>query len=722
MATHVEHVEQEQRETAAFTVWPDLEPLVEPLALHLPQVLRPAPGRPAVSNSRREMLRTIPPRDLALAVVRGVVTALLTPPTDTSRRPGRPVQEVGSAVGHHVLNAYLRAGHPGLTSRQAALYVAAMQEEGTLTPANMTGIGFHLLYALQHTTAPGLLAFHAPRRPSFRKDFRSDAAAARLSLAPEAVAHYGLSALRRLHVQRPMLAPPRPWSALQRGGYAYALADSVPLVRNVSALDADPTCPQVVYDTLNPLQETAWRINEGVLTVAQQLQERLTAEERLVLAEAADEAGQAALYFVHSLDFCGRIYPLGTYLTPQGPDLARALLCFANVCTITAQDGPALAALDRYGEQCLGSPLDPITVARIARGPVETQPVWWAAKKRWQYLAFCRERTALADAHAAGKPYVSALPVWQDALANGLQHMALLLRDSELAPLVSLMPNAPRDVYEDVATRMSAHLWATVRDFTKSMTSAEAGANHPAEELLAQYGGTITRDVAKMPTMLFGYGGTQRGIWDRFVEDRGLNAAEARSFTQAAWAVLTAGVMARAFQLRRWFRTVGWAIGQTGNPAAWIVPGTTFPAVQRNCFKAKEARLLFQWDSVTPPPRLRVFNGRRTTLDKSHHATSLAPNVIHSLDAAHLMLTVTQLPPGVSIGTVHDSFATRATEAATLERAFKSAFMTLYGDGQNPLQDLAQQFRRQCAKMPAPPEQGRLTISAAMFQAAKPLR
>jgi len=207
------------------------------------------------------------------------------------------------------------------------------------------------------------------------------------------------------------------------------------------------------------------------------------------------------------------------------------------------------------------------------------------------------------------------------------------------------------------------------------------------------------------------------------VEDTGLDAAEARSFVQAAWTTLKTGVTARAFELRRWFQNVGRAIGRTGKPAEWIVPGTMFPADQRHYFeKANDARLTFNWPGITPPPRVHVFNGLTKTLDESRHAMSLAPNVIHSLDAAHLMLTVARLQPGVSIGTVHDGFATCASEAAALEEAFVSALVALYGDGQSPLQDLAQQFGSQGAKVPAPPEQGTLIISAAMLKAAKPLR
>jgi DNA-directed RNA polymerase len=727
------NAEQERREAAVFTLWQDLEPLVGPLAHDLAHsdALARSGGQPQVSNVHREMLRTIPPRDLALATIRGVLISLRQPAWK-SLKSGQRVQEVGYTVGFYALLAYLRAGHAHLSRRQADRYIAALAEQGTLTVAHMTGIGFHLIYALQRTS-PELLQFHPPptargQSMKYGKHFRHPDASPRLSLAPAALAQYGAK-WRNLDVHRPMLIPPRPWSAAQRGGYGYALAESVPLIRNVSALDADPTCPPVVYAALNALQETAWRINTAVLPVARQLQAMLTKEERWIVDEATNEADSAALYFVHSLDFCGRIYPTGHYLTPQGPDLARALLTFANGCTITPtpEGDPAIAALEQYGRQCLDTVLDREQVQAIGHDPLGTQQLWAAAKKPWQYLAFCIERAALADAHDAGTPYVSTLPVWQDALANGFQHMALLLGDERLAARVGLLPsNKPGDVYDDVAELMTARLW----DFARSESYPEHHSvpkdlmmflPEPATDLLQHFGGKITRDVAKGPTMRFGYG-EDEGLEDSFAEEHGLDDDLNACFARALHETLQnpAGVTAKAVELREWFQAVGQAIAQTEKPAKWCVPGTRFPAGQQT-FKVKPVRMLFMWKGVKYP-RVRV-NVPVAKLSKQDHARSLAPNVIHSLDAAHLMLTVTQLPAGTSIGTVHDGFATCATMAPKLEQSLKEAFVGLYEAGQHPLDDLVEQFGHQSVEMPTPPERGALRLSASEdWCRAKPIR
>lgn len=39
---------------------------------------------------------------------------------------------------------------------------------------------------------------------------------------------------------------------------------------------------------------------------------------------------ESAIWFAHNLDWRGRVYPLATCLSPQGDELSRALLEFAN--------------------------------------------------------------------------------------------------------------------------------------------------------------------------------------------------------------------------------------------------------------------------------------------------------------------------------------------------------------------------------------------------------
>src|SRR6266568_7358280 len=67
---------QAEREKASHT---DLAPLIGPLAAYLPELLKPkSRGNPEVSNAHRALLSELPYSDLATAVLRTVLTRLLT--------------------------------------------------------------------------------------------------------------------------------------------------------------------------------------------------------------------------------------------------------------------------------------------------------------------------------------------------------------------------------------------------------------------------------------------------------------------------------------------------------------------------------------------------------------------------------------------------------------------------------------------------------------------
>jgi len=703
---------QDERERDAFTHVPSLAEIIEPLARRLPEALKKAKGRPAVSNDNRALLRELDGEQLAATVVHAVLSSLLgwLKTEDEGRGPVNAcvLQDVGMRIGTSALRAYVRATQAmlGLTPRQLDVYIEDPHQKWTL--GVRTAIGLHLLTAL-NDAVPTLLRLEKRWQDTFL-----------VRVAPEAIADFGLDAMIRAAAHRPMVEPPKQWGPGERGGYRYALAGSVPLVRSMPANASDPVCPDVVYRTLNALQGTAWRVNRDLLNWLPAIEKRWglmtsrehdDADERHVMMEAELEKDESALYFVHSLDFRGRVYPVATYLSPQGPDLARALLVFAEGRTIKAQDAATVAALDQYGRACRGGkgPLDLAQVLQIGRDPVGMgrDPAWWAADEPWQYLAYCLERAALQAAHDRREPYESHLPVWQDASANGLQHMSYLLGDETLAPLVNVLgrDEGEDDVYEVVAREMTTRL--------------RASNDQRAKTLLTDLGDPLPRDVAKLPTMLFGYGGTKHGMAERFAEKqrrgRWLKKPEYRQlwllalyFADTAWEVLREGPTTRAFELRERFQRVGRAIGRMQTPATWRVPGTGFVAGQWHSFETAEGQLSFKWRKTQKKAhRVRVLLDRLPTIEKGDHARSLAPNVIHSLDAAHLMLTVDQMPAGVPIATVHDGFATHATAALQLADAFKHSFITLYAQG-SVLENLWEQFRKQCASIPDAPPQGTL--------------
>ena len=84
--------------------------------------------------------------------------------------------------------------------------------------------------------------------------------------------------------------------------------------------------------------------------------------------------------------------------------------------------------------------------------------------------------------------------------------------------------------------------------------------------------------------------------------------------------------------------------------------------------------------------------------------------MIHSLDAAHLALTVAIAPTQLeSWGVVHDSYHVLAADAPSLARALLEAFRALHTH--DVLEDLRRQFSEQAGSdVPPPPSPGDLAI------------
>lgn len=719
--------------------WPELDALVLPLARALPSRLADKlPGKIQIGKRHRELLRAVPEVDLARAIVTEVIGGTWVVNLK-NRRKGLSLQEAARRVGVQAFRAALRQRHPDIGRLVDAAFDLV---DPPLTLGCITAAGLYLLNTL-HISVPNLLELY---RRYGRRKVKSKKRGKVITplvfsyyvrLKPDTMVHYGGTTFVRALRYRPMLEPPKRWGPGSRGGYQYALCDTLPLIRNVPAPAGDPNdCPAMVCDVLNRLQETAWQINQEVLDVARKLQDTLLGHRprrsrehatawalRRALDEAQEDRNERALYFVHCLDYRGRVYPVASNLSPHGPDLIRALLRFKDGVEVTREDKEDVAAaLDRYGAGCLrpGRKLNPEQTERIVQDPVKNRADWFDAakdKKRWLYLAYCFERMALEKAAIDRVPFRTTLPIWQDAHANGFQHYALLLGDESLAKEVRLTPpqegEEPADIYRVIARRM-----------TKRLTSA-AASDPVAARLLARCGGVIGRSEAKHPATVFIYGG-QDGGYEKFLNQLRKEDGQAgwkdgtvwrqedaerqrlaECFANLATTVLRE-IAPRASEMQGWLYEAGRGIALRGARPHWVVPVTGFRVIQPLTEKSSRAKhkLSIVWDGKER--RLRVTKERIKRLDVQAQARRLAPNLIHSLDAAHLAWTVRmfQGDPSPPIATVHDNFATLATHAGVLAGDFATTLHEMYERHLTPYADLVTQLQQQCPGIRTPPERG----------------
>lgn len=355
-----------------------------------------------------------------------------------------------------------------------------------------------------------------------------------------------------MEAAHPMVVPPRDWEAGRRGGYLTRPRHLCKLhTKNAVVADLrqmiDRQDLPTVFEAVNALQRTAWRINPVVLATCEQVyhlaaRDELPEELAVLRRRAArrsgaleaveagrvkrigpvwdavlgDLCGRAAFHFPYQLDYRGRLYPLASWLSPQGGDLAKGLLEFSlgkpvppgDALRLLALHGSQLVATSRIsGDLGLERGAAPSIADRerwvrmheeaiIASAQTPLVNTWWSTsaknKCRWQLLAFCVGWAAARR----GEP--CHLPVYVDGSCNGLQHMAALIRDRRLANYTNLLPgDRPRDTY------------AWVREAVEAQIGKAAAEVDNPQRLLAvwlQQHGLLDRDAAKAVVIGFSYG------------------------------------------------------------------------------------------------------------------------------------------------------------------------------------------------------------------------
>lgn len=581
-------------------------------------------------------------------------------------------------------------------------------------------------------------------------------------------------------IHLPMLVPPRKWHTPYTGGYLTdLLKPRFVRTRNRHYLDElGGVDLSEAMRAVNAIQETPWRVNPRVLEALLEEQERggataglprrsdlpmpprphgipddlpvsqmsalqkedltvwkaqaakvhtenaksrrarITTSQKLYVARRF--AKEERIYFPHYLDFRGRAYPFASYLNPQSDDVGRGLLQFAEgkplgeggaywlavqlaglwgVDKVTFDE--RVAWVMEHEEQILDSALDPHDGDRF----------WATAEKPWQALAACFEwlgYTYNKEAH------VSYLPIAMDGSCSGLQHYSALLRDSIGGAAVNLVPaERPSDIYTMVADRAQV------------LSDGSLGGTN--DNMARVWVGKVCRKVAKQPTMTLCYSATKYGMkgqietaLGKLDEDDDAYLGGAENHTAAlymagvVWEALGDTVVA-ARTAMDWLQKVSEVMTKAEMPVRWTSP-IGLPVMQAYT------------DMISKG--LEVFVGGRriqlklkmdgTRLSTRRQGSGIAPNFVHSLDAAHLLSTVNLgVENGLSnFAVIHDSFAVHACDTALLNGVLREAFVRQY---EGPvLEEFREDLVRQLeavrpdlvVDIPPVPESGTLDLSA----------
>jgi DNA-directed RNA polymerase len=362
---------------------------------------------------------------------------------------------------------------------------------------------------------------------------------------------------------------------------------------------------------------------------------------------------------------------------------------------------------------------------------------WMYADQPWQFLAGCFELLAFRNyQNINGKDdynYETFLVLFIDGSNNGSQHLAALTRDETAAPYVNLIPSEfPGDLYAFVGENTWESIQRTLEIYAKNELLEynviidtiikikdeikNALNNEIKNELIKKllkykalnkdkmmkvaplFWNRITdkkhiRKIVKRNIMTIPYGGTPYGLGSQQIKDAKKHNIALLSYLENKWGAYLGRLvfetcnkkLEKSMNLLRVFEMAGNKAESEGLFLSWTVPVTKFPVVQ-NYVEGEIKKVYVQYG---PPKGNKLSTGYYENTfqlnicfiethkpSKGKQAQGATPNIIHSLDAAHLTLTVCKAP--FDVITIHDSYGCLPCDMPELFKLVRETFVELY--------------------------------------------
>lgn len=534
--------------------------------------------------------------------------------------------------------------------------------------------------------------------------------------------------------QWPMLIPPRDWTQDEDGGY---LLDEVmrghDMVRKV-----DP--PRIQGENpvafLNRVQKVGYRINPFIADVAKTLYDmgrkvgkdpkfipstatlelppkppdidtnaearkewciaaakihnknneliRKSCRTRMTMKAVERFRDKDVFYCPWSFDYRGRAYPIPAYLTPQDTDFGKSLIRFAqeSVMTYEAEDWLRFQVSTTYGldkktmeERISWTKDNEELITRIVLDPIGELHEWEVADEPFQFLAACEEYYYII---ISGERNYTGLPIATDATCSGMQILAGLSRCRSTAELTNVIPSSsPQDAYRAVAELAKPNCPEQWREY-------------------------IDRGVAKRLVMTIPYNAKYRSNWN-YVNEALTDKEKGKGLdiSRDDITLITHALRDAVFELfkgpvdvMKWIEEqVGIALKAGKTELEWTTPSgfRVFQKIMKPDVVQMQLQLLGKVKKVN------VAVGDSTKVNVSKHKAATSPNLIHSLDASLLHLSVLRFNAPIAL--IHDSVLCRATDMSLLSTTVRETYMHLFAD-HNYLKSWAEQIGADTTNLP----------------------
>jgi hypothetical protein len=493
----------------------------------------------------------------------------------------------------------------------------------------------------------------------------------------------------------PMICKPVKWSSTQYGGYINNSKEQREIITGSTYQGHDVQNLEKTYEVVNIMNSIQFTINKELLEYIVNNFDILdidnldntTKLQTQITIKLANIYKDLTFYLNVNSDWRGRLYSSSFFLNYQGSDLSRSLLEFKQGEVLNKQ---GLKYLQIYGSNCYSNDLSKKSYESRIKWVSENEDKIISldrelinkASKKLQFVAFCLSyRKYKNDPNSTIN-----LPIFLDATCSGVQHLAAMIQDVNIAKEVNLLESTDSKDVEDIYSTVAQYINKTIN---------QNKTNSKFKDI------ELTRKILKTSIMTQVYNVKVSGIFNQLksklevVEKLNKKTNKTTKYYMAPTkdgklvelsymeVYDIANIISKAIfeiypplrEIYDYFINMIKLMLKLEIPIVWITP--TGLEITQSYYKSDVIKVKLSYFGKN---RTAVIREWKPIIDGNKQTLAIIPNIIHSLDASHLMNVVLEgYKNNISpIITIHDCFGTLPNQMDYLSNIIRNEFIKLY--------------------------------------------
>nr|YP_010130257.1 DNA-dependent RNA polymerase [Clavaria fumosa]QPZ51159.1 DNA-dependent RNA polymerase [Clavaria fumosa] len=511
----------------------------------------------------------------------------------------------------------------------------------------------------------------------------------------------------------PMVCKPIEWSCKSFGGFLENKNRGENIITGSTKYDQKMENKKNLYNAINYLNSIKFSINSLLLNYLKTEEgkyflDKIKAEDnlqRIITLKVSETFSNSFFYLNVHADWRGRIYTHSFFINYQGDDLSSSLLNFwdGELLTETGKYYLYIYGANNHNENNISksSFSDRINWVKNNYNKIISldKELILSADNPFIFLSFCLN---VKELHKNPNTIIK-IPVFLDATCNGIQHLAAIMQDIELGTKVNLIPyeseDKPRDIYFELIDPINKAINKFGKEndeyntlslvklnrkiikqsiMTKVYNVSVYGISQQIQnklEKIKDENSTVTTNITK------DLKNNLKKINETFFICPGKNNVNVYLTYQDIYQIASIlndqifVVFPSLNKIYDYFIKITELIIELGIPLTWITPAGI--KITQKYLKSNKKLIPIKFLGKTKTLVLRQWTN---ILNKQKQKNSIIPNIIHSLDASHLINLINNATKDkfYPIITIHDCFGSHPNKMALLEYIVKKEFILLY--------------------------------------------